>query len=151
MRAILATDPFGGIGLNGSLPWKDLDGDMDRFVELTTGNTIVMGRATWDSLPTKPLPNRTNIVVSKQVLELPEGVQLVHNISDIPDTRDTWFIGGAKLLAEVWPLIKEVHLTKTSDIYDCDTYVDLLYLQQNFIRTHEFLFDDNTYEVWIRR
>ena len=151
MRAILATDPFGGIGLNGNLPWYDLDGDMDRFVELTTGNTVVMGRSTWESLPTKPLPNRTNIVVSKQNLDLPEGVQLVHEVKDIPNAKDTWFIGGAKLLTEVWPLINEVHLTKTSDVYDCDTYIDLLYLEKIFKLEYIEGHNDHEYQIWKRK
>lgn len=55
------------IGLDGDLPWK-LAADMRRFKEITTGNTVVMGRKTWESIPEKfrPLPNRKNIVLTRQ-------------------------------------------------------------------------------------
>ena len=64
MKAILACDTHGGIGYKNKLPWKNLQGDLPRFKALTTGQPIVMGKNTWDSLPFKPLPNRLNIVVS---------------------------------------------------------------------------------------
>ena len=53
------------IGKDGAIPWHISD-DLKRFKALTMGHTIVMGRKTWDSLPKKPLPGRTNIVVTRQ-------------------------------------------------------------------------------------
>lgn len=151
MKAILACDPLGGIGMNGSLPWKRLDGDMPRFRELTNGHTVVMGRLTWNSLPIKPLPSRTNIVVSSKKISVPFGVQVINGIEDLPTDDNTWFIGGAKLLEDLWDRISEIHLTRTFEVYDCDTYIDLLYLKENFTMTDEQLFDDNSYEVWVRK
>ncbi|HCC51951.1 MAG TPA: dihydrofolate reductase, partial [Porphyromonadaceae bacterium] len=52
------------IGINNDLPWK-LPNDMKRFRELTTGHTVIMGRKTFESLPKGALPNRTNIVVTR--------------------------------------------------------------------------------------
>ena len=68
MKLIIACDPKGGIGFNGKLPWTNLQGDLLRFKELTTGKVILMGRNTWESLPKKPLPNRINVVVSSNTI-----------------------------------------------------------------------------------
>ena len=66
---IVAMDESGFIGKDGDLPWR-MSSDLKRFKELTTGdgfNAVVMGRKTWDSLPDpyRPLPERTNIVLSR--------------------------------------------------------------------------------------
>ena len=59
------------IGLNNQLLCH-LPADLRRFKELTTGHPIVMGRKTWESLPIKPLPNRTNIVLSRNLAYIPK-------------------------------------------------------------------------------
>lgn len=64
IHLIWAQDKYGGIGKNGKLPWH-ISEDLKHFKALTMNSTIVMGRKTWDSLPIKPLPNRTNIILSK--------------------------------------------------------------------------------------
>ena len=60
---IVATDNKNGIGKNNSLPWK-LSNDFRHFRHLTLHSYIIMGHNTWNSLPKKPLPNRTNIIIS---------------------------------------------------------------------------------------
>ena len=63
ISAIVAVDYNWGIGFNGDL-LEHIPEDLKYFKQLTTGNTVIMGRKTWDSLPNKPLPNRTNIVIT---------------------------------------------------------------------------------------
>lgn len=63
ISAIVAVDTSWGIGFNGEL-LEHIPEDLKHFKELTTGNTVIMGRKTWDSLPQKPLPERCNIIVS---------------------------------------------------------------------------------------
>ena len=65
IHLIWAQDKNGGIGKDGKLPWH-ISQDLQNFKSLTLHSTIIMGRKTWDSLPTKPLPKRKNIVLSKQ-------------------------------------------------------------------------------------
>lgn len=150
MKAILAADPQGGIGYRGRLPWSRLEGDLARFKILTSGQTVIMGRNTWESLPFKPLPNRTNIVVSKQNLVLPTGVIQVKDIGEISDTN-AWCIGGAGLFNSLITQIKELHLTRARQTFLCDTYIDLVYLESIFtIRAREN-FSDNTYEIWEKK
>ena len=64
IRAILACDENWGIGKSGALPWPHNPADLKWFKASTLNHTIVMGKATWDSLPVKPLSNRVNVVVS---------------------------------------------------------------------------------------
>ncbi|MCL5746674.1 MAG: dihydrofolate reductase [Patescibacteria group bacterium] len=61
---IAAIDEKRGIGKNGKLPWN-IPEDLKRFREVTNGHPIIMGRKTWDSLPVRPLPNRYNVVITR--------------------------------------------------------------------------------------
>src|ERR1700759_4767367 len=61
---VLAMAKNGVIGKDGAIPWRISD-DLKRFKQLTVGKTVVMGRKTWDSLPKRPLPDRTNIVLTR--------------------------------------------------------------------------------------
>ena len=144
MKAILAMTPNGGIGLNNQLPWDSLEGDLKRFKELTTGQTIVMGRSTWESLPKKPLPNRKSIVVSSSILDLPEGVEQIRSIEEIPE--DAWIIGGAKLFGSTIQLISEMHLTVSKHQYKTDAKIDIGFLK-DFHLVHFENLSDNTYSI----
>ena len=105
MKLIIACDPKGGIGYQNKLPWSKIEGDLPRFKELTTNKNIVMGRTTWESLPKKPLPNRTNYVFSHTVQE---GAITLTDPCFIPD--DAWVIGGAKVIETCWNLIDEIQI-----------------------------------------
>ena len=152
MKLILACDPDGGIGYQNRLPWTNIQGDLPRFKRLTEGQTVIMGRNTWDSLPKKPLPGRLNFVVSSSELEAEH-----HNVIRVPDMKfiqpddvEFWIIGGAKLVETSWKNIDEIHLTKVYDHYTCDTFIDLLYVEHNFTRTWSEIFPDHAYEIWKR-
>ena len=119
----------GAIGLEGALPWK-LSSDLKRFKKLTSGHTVVMGRKTWESIPKKfrPLPNRDNIVLSRDVDFLDqvgkEGALGVTTFQDalmsaqrrkVVDGREmprkVFVIGGASVFAEAMPYATEAHIT----------------------------------------
>ena len=150
MKLIIACDPKGGIGYENKLPWSNIEGDLPRFKELTTGKTVVMGRNTYESLPKKPLPNRLNIVVTSKIIE---GVRTIPNISilDSINLKDAWMIGGAKLINTHWWCIDEIHLTKTFAEYTCDSFIDLLYLEKLFKLETVEGFNDHVYQIWKRK
>ena len=150
MKAILACDFYGGIGLNGHLPWKSLEGDLNRFKNLTQNSTVVMGYKTWVSLPKKPLPNRRNIVVSRSLTHV-EGAEVISDIPSLAYIENAWFIGGADLLQHVWPCIDEFHLTQAIQAFECDAFIDLSYLHQNFNCTYQQQYTDNSYKIWLRK
>ena len=153
MKLIIACDPNGGIGYENRLPWTNIQGDLPRFKRLTDGQTVIMGRNTWDSLPKKPLPGRINIVVSSRPLEA-EYHNVIHAESlnfNRPDDVSFWLIGGAKLIESFRKEIDEIHLTRVYDHYTCDTFIDLLYIEANFTRTWSEVFPDHRYEIWKRK
>ena len=150
MKLIVASDPRGGIGKNNKLPWDRLDGDLPRFKRLTDKCTVVMGRNTWESLPTKPLLGRLNIVITSRPLLMTTGGVAVKSIDDLANTSSMWLIGGAKLINSNWDRIKEVHHTLTLTEYDCDTFIDLVFLEQNFKLEHSETLKDREYRIWKR-
>lgn len=148
MKLIIACDPKGGIGFNGRLPWSKIEGDLPRFKALTSGYPVVMGRNTWDSLPKKPLPNRTNYVLSSKTIE---GAITLENSTMLESVTDGWIIGGAKVIETCWHLIDEIHLTRTFTEYTCDTFIDLVKLQKDFMCWFKENHVDHSYEVWKRQ
>jgi dihydrofolate reductase len=157
LKAIIACDPYGGIGYHGTLPWKKLDGDLPRFKKLTAYGTVIMGRNTWDSLPKKPLPNRLNVIVTSKFIELnsnlPKGSIAIPNLDHIKpdDIKNSWLIGGAQLLKSVWHLVDEIHLSRTYAKYSCSVFIDVVQLVSDFMLISILRYEDHTYEVWKRR
>ena len=150
MKAIIACDPKGGIGYQNKLPWSNIQGDLPRFKALTDGQIIVMGRNTWDSLPKKPLPNRKNVIVtSLPFTGLPDNTKTVSDVTTIDS--NAWIIGGAQLIKSTWDLIDEIHLTRTFTEYTCDTFIDLVKLQNEFMCWSKEDHTDHSYEIWKRR
>jgi dihydrofolate reductase len=113
---IVAMDRNGVIAVNGNLPHKSKN-DMNFFKEMTTGNNVIMGRKTFDTL-TKPLPNRKNIVITRQELDTPYKEVYYTNsylgaLRSITheNTRDIFIIGGAQIYRDMLPLCDEVYVT----------------------------------------
>ena len=109
---IWAQSTSGVIGRDNGIPWR-LPEDQARFKDLTMGHTVVMGRLTWESLPPKvrPLPGRTNVVVSRQADYVADGADVVCSLDDAP-LDDAWVIGGAQLYALALPLATRCEVTE---------------------------------------
>lgn len=151
MKLIIACDPKGGIGLKNKLPWDHLNDDLIRFRKLTQDQVVVMGRNTWLSLPVKPLKNRLNFVVTSNQLELPPGAVAVKDLTPFEHYTNAWLIGGASLVNSSWKYIDEIHLSRTYNHYDCDTFIDLVHLENNYIRVHRTNLADHSYEIWEKK
>jgi len=131
---IVAVDRNGAIGKGGKLPWH-YSADMKFFKETTTGHAVVMGRKTWLTLK-KPLPNRLNIVLSRQSeIEPQDSVLLLRDVESVLAiakdlTGDLFVIGGEQVYRsflshiEKW-LVTEVPLT----VEDADAFVPENYLE----------------------
>ena len=100
------------IGADGDIPWK-LPGEQAMFKERTMGATVVMGRATWDSLPARvrPLPGRRNVVLTRDRSFRADGATVVHTIDEVPTGDDVWIIGGAAIYGAFLP--KADHILRT--------------------------------------
>lgn len=114
LAAIWARSVDGVIGLDGRLPWS-LPEDMARFKALTSGHVVLMGRATWESLPpaARPLPGRENVVLSRTLPEAPGAVVVpdVETALEVVGDRPAWVIGGAQVYAALLPRVGRVEET----------------------------------------
>lgn len=130
VSAIVCVDSNWGIGSNGDLLIR-IPEDMKHFKKLTTGNVVVMGRKTWESLPNKPLPNRLNLIVTSKERTV-DFMTAYINIEETlvrarmasKDPEDEWFvIGGGQLYKELLPICNKVYVTKVNHAYqNVDTY-----------------------------
>ncbi len=112
------------IGDKGNLLWH-LSSDLKRFKAITTGHTIIMGRKTYDSLPNGALPNRRNIVISRQQKSLKDA-EVYSDIDEAlkaASNEDTvYIIGGGEIYNKTFPLAEELHLTLVHKSYpEADT------------------------------
>jgi dihydrofolate reductase len=130
IRAILACDDNWGIGKDGDLPWPHNPADLKWFKENTVGGVVAMGKATWDSLPNKPLPNRNNIVVTSSEDDYNGGgYHFVRfntaktELVNMNKLQDVWVIGGARLVEGLLPIIDEIWLSRIKGSYGCDTFL----------------------------
>jgi dihydrofolate reductase len=110
-----------------------------------------MGRNTWDSLPKKPLLGRLNFIVTSQQLNLPFGAISVPNLNHFSEYKNAWLIGGAQLINSSWHMIDEVYLSKTFTEYTCDTFIDLVKLENEFMCWQKEDFADHSYQIWKRK
>jgi dihydrofolate reductase len=121
---VLAMAENGVIGNKGGLPWR-LPDDLRRFKELTMGKPCIMGRRTWESLPRKPLPGRTNVVVTRDKSFHDDGAVVVHSLEEAlartHDAPEVAIIGGAELFKEATPLANRVDLTEVHAEIEGDT------------------------------
>ena len=125
LSIIVAVDSEGGIGKNNSLPWH-LPADLKYFRQITTGHTVIMGRKTYDSMG-KALPNRRNIVISRQEgLDYPD-VEIVHSlesaISLCKPEEEVFIIGGAEIFRQALPLTNKLYITEIAHNFKADTFL----------------------------
>ncbi|MGY1743185.1 MULTISPECIES: dihydrofolate reductase [unclassified Blastococcus] len=116
------------IGADGALPWH-LPEDLRNFRELTTGSTVVMGRRTWDSLPQRfrPLPGRTNVVLTTDPLWWAEGARPAYSVSQVlAQFPDCWVIGGGTVYAEFLPHAERAVVTDVDLEVEGDTRAPVL-------------------------
>jgi dihydrofolate reductase len=103
LSLVWAQTPAGVIGADGGIPWH-VPEDQARFRLLTTGHPVLMGRATWDSLPARfrPLPGRQNVVLTRTPGWSAPGATVVTSVPDaerVVAGRDAWVIGGGQVYA----------------------------------------------------
>ena len=111
MKAIAAMSLNRVIGRDGAIPWH-LPEDFKWFKQCTSGHVVLMGRKTYESLG-KPLPNRTNIVVSRGA-EIP-GVEMVRDLTAFDPARyaprEVWVIGGAEIYSQLLDRCTDLYLS----------------------------------------
>jgi len=131
IKIIVAVDKKGAIGKNNDLLYN-IKEDLKNFKDLTSGNIVVMGRNTWDSLPIKPLPNRTNIILTKTLKGI-NGAIVLSSFDELEEylkytDRDVYIIGGASIYNQVIEkdMASEAHITFVDDtVEDADVFIEI--------------------------
>lgn len=130
INIIVATSTNLVIGKNNDLPWH-LPTDMKFFKETTKGHIVVMGRKCWESIPEKyrPLPNRTNIVMTRDNDYKAEGAIVSHDLEQIlasneHSDKEVFIIGGAELYSAAFKYANKLYLTQIYSPVDGDIYLE---------------------------
>lgn len=158
IRAIIACDDVGGIGKDGSMPWPRNRRDLAHFKKLTTNSVVVMGRGTWEAkdMPT-PLPNRENVLVTRESSLTVQGVQCIYNdvesqVRALASKKPVFIIGGANLFHQLVDIVDVFHLTRISGNWHCDVKIDLDVVDKKFILLDSVNVDDATcFETYLSR
>jgi dihydrofolate reductase len=113
------------IGLNNDLLWH-IPEDLRRFKKITSGHKIIMGKRTYESLPVRPLPNRTSIVISDDPKDVFNGCIMAYSIEEAmehcdPD-EECFVIGGGMIYRQFLPLADKLYITKVNARFDADTF-----------------------------
>ncbi|MBT8719177.1 dihydrofolate reductase [Brachyspira hyodysenteriae] len=150
---IAAVDSKNGIGLNGVMPWGHIKEDMQFFRSTTTGYTVIMGRVTFESLGSKPLPNRKNIVISSNVntelLNKYDNLFYEKSFEDsiskllLEKNKQIFIIGGESIYKKALDYADMIYLTHIDKDYHCDRFfpeIDTNLFQSDELKT--FFYND---------
>jgi dihydrofolate reductase len=123
---VVAYDRNKVIGKGGTLPWR-LPDDMKHVRALTVGKPVIMGRRTYESFPRRPLPDRTNIVLTRDPSFKAEGAKIARTpeeaVALAGDAPETIVFGGAEVFKQFMPMVDRVYLTEVdADVKDGDTF-----------------------------
>lgn len=113
------------IGKDGKMPWH-IPYDLKYFQAITRGNTVIMGRKTFESIG-KPLPDRENVIITSDKHFHPDGVVVFHTIEDAlhhsrQEDRPVFVIGGETLYRQFLPFADRLYLTRIEDDFEGDTF-----------------------------
>lgn len=121
---IAAIGKNNALGKNNQLIWH-LPADLKRFKKITTGNSIIMGRKTFESLG-KPLPNRVNIIITRNPKYTTKNGIVVHSLKEAikiaPKEKQIFIIGGAQIYKQALPIADKLDLTFVHKDFDADAF-----------------------------
>ena len=139
---IAAISENNALGKNNQLIWH-LPEDLKRFKKLTSGHCVIMGRKTFESLPKMhPLPNRHNIVITKNKAFKTDGVTTCHSIEEAlkksNHDKQPFIIGGGEIYKEAMGFTQKIELTKIHETFDADTFFPIIDLKKWKLVNEEF-------------
>ena len=125
ISAIVAMASNRVIGNRGDIPWK-IPGEQKMFKEITLGHTVIMGRKTYESIG-RPLPGRTNVVITRQSGYQADGCIVVHDLNSAVQScpageNEVFICGGGQLYGEAMSATDRIYLTVLPREVEGDTY-----------------------------
>ncbi|MBC8487838.1 MAG: dihydrofolate reductase [Bacteroidetes bacterium] len=122
---IVAVAKNNAIGKDNKLLWH-LSEDLKRFKKLTSGHYVVMGKNTYFSLPKRPLPNRTNVVITDIPGEQIDNCIMAYSIEDaiskMDAEKENFIIGGASVYRQLLPHVNKLYITWVHKSFEADTF-----------------------------
>lgn len=142
IKIIVAMSKNRVIGNNNQLIWK-LSSDLKRFKELTTNNPVVMGRKTYESIG-RPLPNRRNIIITRNTEYSVEGCEIVSSLEEalLLTNNDCFIIGGGEIYTQSLEVADKIYLTLVNKEFEGDTTFPELPRAWYISKQEKFLADD---------
>ena len=157
---IVAVSEDWGIGKGNELLWH-ISEDLKRFKRLTTGNTVIMGKKTWESLPVRPLPGRKNIVLTDDPHECIDCSVTAYSIEDAlskcEKEEEIFVIGGGSVYRQFISIADRLYITHVHKKAPADVYFPEIDLNKwKIVEKEEFQVRDNncisyTYIIYYRR
>jgi len=113
------------IGKDNDLLWH-ISKDLKRFKELTKGHYIVMGKRTYYSLPVRPLPHRTSLIITDVAGEVIDNCLMAYSIEEAVEKMDNenenFIIGGGSIYKQFMPLADKLYITRVHKNFEADTF-----------------------------
>jgi dihydrofolate reductase len=126
---IAALDENNVIGKDNKLIWH-LPADLKHFKELTTGHHLIMGRKTWESIGSKPLPNRTCIVITRDKNYKAEGGILAYSLEEalslVKNDEEVFIAGGAEIYKQAMGLAHKLYITRVHHSFNGDAFFPVI-------------------------
>lgn len=157
IKAILACDSKGGVSRDGTLPWPFNKKDLEWFKKHTSKHTVIMGSTTWnDPHMPRPLPNRYNILATTNKEKYPGAhgyisgnlAEQVTNIAQDYPGIITWVIGGPNVIDQTLDVIDEFYISRIPGDFNCDTFLPLEKIEQQFFLDFEEIHPEVTFQIW---
>lgn len=121
LTLIAAIDENNTLGADNDLIWS-LPDDMKHFVRSTKGHAVIMGRKTFESIDSKPLPKRHNVIITRNTDFEAEGVSIVHSLEDaldlVKDDDQPFVVGGAQVYKLALPHAQQLEITHIHHAFD---------------------------------
>lgn len=137
---IVAVAQNNAIGKDNKLLWH-ISEDLKRFKRITGGNTVIMGKNTFFSLPVRPLPNRTNIVITDIPGEKIDNCVMAYSIEDAilkcDNSNENFIIGGGSVYMQFLPVADKLYLTKVNKDFEADVFFPEINLNEWKLITKE--------------
>ena len=148
------------IGKDNDLLWH-ISNDLKRFKELTKNHYIVMGKKTYYSLPVRPLPHRTSMIITDVPGEEIDNCLMAYSIEDavskMDDSGENFIIGGGSIYKQFMPLADKLYITRVHKSFEADTFFPEISLDEWELTEKTNVDDDPqndftyTFEIYTRK
>ncbi len=157
---IVAIASNNAIGKDNDLLWH-ISKDLKRFKQITKDHYIVMGKRTYYSLPIRPLPNRTSLIITDVENEIIDNCLMAYSIEDAVNkmdiSKENFIIGGGSIYKQFLPIANKLYITRVHKVFEADTFFPEISLDEWELESQELVDDDPqndftyTFEIYSRK